>query len=323
MPDTFISGWQCDADRQAKCSELVAQYDLYANRLFSEYEPTSIFGKEHSRDFFQRLNKWIGNYGSDESRWQAFQFVDTIFYLGSLELTELYRVAFEQIVPEWIAEVKKFNIFSMQDRAKIDSFLANTWFCPITDSLRISAFRHINHIDQPEYFPDWRSLEKFLDKPAKLIEYIRAQKISGLVLLEDFVGSGTQVSPAVQFAASKLNIPVLVLPLIIGLKGDEAMRQIQAKNSNLKYRHVILLDDRCSIENPPRHPESNSAKLARTLCDEFSQKTTDSFPFGFEQDRGYFFVSHSNCPNNSIKPIWSEEGWLPLFPRSGRRRLGK
>lgn len=314
--------WQSQQDREILCSQLMEKYGLYAKKLFANYEPLIISNSDSvPRDFFQRLDLWLRNFTNDDDRWEAFQLIDDIFYVGRHELVELYRVAFEMTVPNWVAEVHKFDLRSKNFISELKNTVTKTWFCPITDSLRISAFRHVNHIEKPEYFPDWRSLEKF-GSEAAIKEYIKTQKFKQVVLIEDFVGSGTQITPAVEFATRISEVPVLIVPLIIGSKGCETLQQLADKSEGkVQFRPVIVLSGDCVVTRIAANPEIATSKRARKMVELYAQTTGDKKAYGFEDEQGYLFVAEANCPNNTIRPIHSETKWSPLFPRSGRRKL--
>jgi hypothetical protein len=319
--ERLFDKWQTDQERELLCSELIEKYELYARKLFHSYEPLSISNLDAvPRDFFQRLELWLNNYQTDADQWEAFQLVDDIFYIGRNELIELYRVAFEKVVPEWLCEIKGIDLRSKTFNQDVDKATGKTWFCPITDSLRISAFRHINHIEKPEYFPDWRSLEVFGDEK-KLKDYIAEKKFEQIVMVEDFVGSGKQVTPAIEFAKRVCDIPVLVLPLVVGAVGDGKLSEI-ARLSALKisYRPVMVLAEDSIVTRAVQLNEALSSTRARELIASYTKITGDADGFGFEVDQGYLFVAEANCPNNTIKPIYAKSSWSPLFPRSGRKK---
>jgi hypothetical protein len=313
--------WQTEQDRELLCSELMEKYELYAKKLFINYEPLLISNTESvPRDFFQRLDRWLKNFPNDTDQWDAFQLINDIFYVGRHELIELYRVAFEVIVPNWICDIHKFNFRSKDYYPNLQLAMKQTWFCPITDSLRISAFRHINHIEEPDFFPDWRSLSVFGDEAA-IKKYILDKKFKQVVLIEDFVGSGKQITPALKLAERICGVPVLVMPLVIGAKGNSNISKFaNDSEGKIHFRPVVVLGEDCMVTKAaPEGREHASSLRARNLIDSYCRSTGDNSGYGFEESQGYLFVAETNCPNNTIRPIHSGNKWSPLFPRSGRR----
>lgn len=315
--------WQRGEERARACSDLVAKYELYAARLFVDYEPLITPIEEVPKEFFSRLDKWLRNYPLDDDQWNAFKLIDNIFFVGRHELNELYRLAFEHIASDWLAECEGLKFDDPKFANKLTDVRNRTWFCPISDSLRINAFRHINHVSSPDYFPDWRSLEKFGD-PEKVRAYIAESGISHLVLVEDFVGTGKQVSPALEFLKKEIQIPALVLPLIICPKGDETLTAFDDPDRKHFYRPVLRLPNDCMIPEIGVAGEPEAVVRNRSLVESYRHLTTDGRPYGFQTASpaiGSLVVMHTNCPNNTINPIHVHKpNWLPLFPRSKRTK---
>ena len=65
---------------------------------------------------------------------------------------------------------------------------------------------------------------KFCYRP--LISYMATHGLKRLVLMEDFVGSGTQSGDVVRWAAERLSCPVLFVPLVIVPDGVEGLTSL-------------------------------------------------------------------------------------------------
>lgn len=118
----------------------------------------------------------------------------------------------------------------------------HTWYCPITDSMDINEFYHANHISGVEHRPSFSTLamldpiNKDSDSPLlnKLLAFLkkpdrgqrRERPLKRLVLLEDFVGSGTQMKSAIKWAAERLDLQILVVPLIICGPGMTVLHEL-------------------------------------------------------------------------------------------------
>jgi hypothetical protein len=166
--------------------------------LYKSYEPD----KFNNGDFWIRLESWLKNIATDEERKIAFQLLTEIFYAGPTEFEELYRCAYEGPVARWLIDREGINIFDADAQARLRKAAEETWFCPITDSFRINSFFHINNIPSGGNFrPDWHSLNQLAD-PGRINDYCVKNNIKRLVMLEDFVGGGSQSIGAVEFAAS-------------------------------------------------------------------------------------------------------------------------
>lgn len=321
MSEIFTT-WQSQAEREEQCSQLMSLYDLYQRELYADYEPLAVVsnGRAH-RDFFRRFGLWVNNFDADQARWDAFNSLNDLFFVGRQEMTELYRIAYETTAVSWLVEQANVSLSPQRFEDELTTARASTWVCPITDSLRINAFRHINHLVQPEYFPDWRCLEKFGDA-TKIRDYVQRSGIRFLVLVEDFVGAGSQITPAVEFAARELEIPILVIALIVASEGDDALRQVVLPHRHVSYEPIIVLPPSSTIRRLAANDETDKQVAMRNLVQDYTAKTRDRFPYGRNPDHGYLVVTYANCPNNSIKLIHADSpNWSPLFPRSGRRSM--
>jgi hypothetical protein len=297
-------------------------YDLYQRELYADYEPlTSASNVGAQQDFFRRFGRWIENFRVDALQWAAFNSLDDLFFIGRLEMTELYRIAYETTIANWLIEQADISLSPARFERELRNARDATWVCPITDSLRINAFRHINHLEQPEYFPDWRCLEKFGDAE-KLRNYVRDSGIRFLVLIEDFVGAGRQITPAVQLAATELGIPVLIVALVIANEGDGCLRTLVAQYDHVHYIPVVVLPPSATVTRDAVPDETDKQVMMRQLVNDYAAITRDRSPFGRNPNHGYFVVTYANCPNNSIRLIHADSArWSPLFPRSGRRQM--
>src|SRR5690606_552286 len=67
-------------------------------------------------------------------------------------------------------------------------------------------------------------------------------KFKSIVLLEDFVGSGTQIKESIEFAAKEFpEINFLVIPIIMCPRADSIINELQNKFNNVSIEPVIRL----------------------------------------------------------------------------------
>lgn len=331
MPDKLtikVNNWAMtvypsgDPDAEVDFFDINQEIIFFSNRKYFEYEPTIA----PYPDFMDRFVKWINNVAKDEDQRLLFQVMPHIFYIGKEEFNSLYRVALNGPVARWLIELNGIKFYDRTPERKLKSELDKTWFCPITDSMLIGGFYHINHIKGMEYRPDWYSLQKF-GSEKKLKDYIRSKGIKYLVLIEDFVGSGSQMEDAVQYAATVSGIPVLVIPLVICPDGIDTAIRLSAKYANLTFRNIIelgketLLNTSYINNEPPfydrlrRFVLSTNDKVQGSPADPSSHYYG---PFGY-RNTGGLVVMYSNCPDNSVPIIhFKSNSWEPLFPRSSR-----
>ncbi len=307
----FISIWQ--------------QITYLEEKRFIEYQPT--IGP--NPDFRTRLMRWI-NYAAIEADQQTLlQLVALIFFVGSKEFGSLYRVAFNGQIIRWLIDSNNLTIDQATTGSHIKDAISRTWFCSITDSMQIASFHHVNKIEGRDYRPDWQTLMKFGD-PLKIKKFMKDNGLNNLVLLEDFVGSGSQMYDVIKFAANTLSPPhrILIIPLIICPRGNEIGRQLTTHYNNLTFEPVLIMGDKSFVRpHPAGDVETDLVRALRDLVQRLHTLVTGGppdptkkpySPFGFD-NTGSLLVMYTNCPDNTLPIIHhGSSTWYPIFPRSSR-----
>lgn len=304
--------------------------------LYKTYEPDK-FG---DGDFEQRLVRWIENVKDDTDKRTLFALITEIFYIGPIEFEELYRCAYQGPISRWLIDCEGIDICGVDSQNLLIEAASKTWFCPISDSFRINSFFHINNLAAGASLrPDWRSMY-CLGDIGKINSYCQRNKITRLVLLEDFVGGGSQAVDAVEFAATHFpTLQVLFVPLLICPDGVDRMRaseinMCKARARSLKYEAVMELPASAFltlVQSPFFGNLSFTTKLRALLSSTYpmvgggvgpgSDKPYD--PYGYPPDKptGGMVVMYSNTPDNTLPIIhWRPKNktWNPLFPRHSR-----
>ena len=298
-----------------------------ADRLYSEYEPT----RGPHPDFWQRIEKWLNNLEEESRQQYLFRLLPHVFFVGPREFESLYRGAFNHQVATWLIDQLGISLNELNAGGLLKEAAKETWFCPITDSMRINSFYHLNHIEGRDYRPDWRSLYKF-GSIDKLSSYISQSGIKRIVLLEDFVGNGSQIKKSVEWAASQLpgKIPLLIVPLLLCPCGLPFVEEIQQKYPHVRVSPCILLPDSTFIEETASDGESPVFTEIRQICTQAAEQMKEGLdaeqlrrvdryiPFGWDKT-GALIVLYTNCPNNTLPIMFhGSPRWKPLFPRSAR-----
>jgi hypothetical protein len=170
-----------------------------------------------------------------------------------------------------------------------------------------------------EFRPDWRSLKKF-GSEEKISNYIKANNVRQLVLLEDFVGTGTQVFHPIKYCVEHFGLKVLFVPLIICDPGCEKMKEM--KDPNFTFKPVIHISKEYLVNRLGFTTGSLndfiglSERLYQVVMGTNDKTKIKSFGYG---DTGGLTVMYSNTPNNSLPLIHVESNsWHPLFRRHSR-----
>lgn len=317
-----INRWAA-SDEDRDLDEVGNQIEFLERKLFFDYEPT----KGPHPDFWQRLISWLDNV-DDADQKILLRLVPYLFFVGREEFDTLYRAAYNGPIAKWLIDQIDMDLNDPAPEDHLREAIVKTWFCPITDSMRINGFYHLNNITSGiDNRPDWLSLSK-LGNVQEIVNLISRTGMERLVLLEDFVGGGSQVEEAVKFAASlPCNIPILLLPIIICPKGIEMGLQLERDYPNVTFSKVIALNENDLITKMPITNENDIVSKIRDLAFRVYDKVCGHTgphngkpygPLGYRETGG-LIVMYSNCPDNTLPIIHHESNsWKPLFPRSSR-----
>ena len=346
---------QWDLHASVEQMETTSQYQAMLDRLdwfgsteWARYLPAH--DPKHSGNYLFRLAQWLGNVSSDDDRKLLLEFALRVGFLSHADLCSLYHTAVSGPIRRWIVELERLSLDDPDFATKLEQEVhQRTWYCPITDSMDINEFYHVNHIVGVRHRPSF-TLLRMLDKPlgetapsepssviANIKKFVQdpsgggtAPSLKRLVLLEDFVGSGVQASGALDWALKNLDMPILFIPLVICAPGITKLSQLE-NNPRLRIQPMLKLDE-CDLLGPSRNGVEGipNAELIEALAvntfklvageDHKDDKVPPHTPFGFHKT-GSYFVSYSNAPNNTLPMIHHMPvtgGWLPLFPRSAR-----
>ncbi|MGD1015380.1 MAG: hypothetical protein ABR863_02915 [Roseiarcus sp.] len=304
-----------DGEDGGRIAELMAQIDWLGRKLYQDYEPSAY------ESFDERFGKWVVNVAAQEDRRSLFDLLDHVFFVGRREFEALCRAAYNRHVIRWLIDLDNAPIADPGLDQTVATAVAGTWFCPITDSMRINAFLKVNHLEGQSHRPDWRSLACFADIE-KVLDFMRRNQLNRIVLLEDFVGSGTQMQAAVRFASEvSAEIPILVSPLICCPKGVEMGEALSANYANVTFAPVLTINDKLCLKDQARAGEppvfASIRELTSRVRERFDNRNRAE-PFGFK-GTGALVVMYSNCPNNSLAVLHNEsKTWTALFPRIPR-----
>ena len=318
----WIMEWTLKEFSEYDYNDIHNKIEYMSKKSYDEYHPTiGPFNK-----FRARLQLWIDNVTTIGDKKILFRLVPEITFLGSNEFISLYRTAFNELVLQWIFDCCGLKFTDPNLSTKLRTEIERTWFCPITDSMHISDFYHVNNIKGIDYRPDWRSLAKLGDID-KVLEYINSKNLQRIVLLEDFVGSGSQLSgkdggepSSVDFAATLPGSPpLLILPLVTCPAGYRLGKGYERKYGHLKFKTTYLIPGELLLTPQGHADETELFGEVRELVTRHDKVI--KFPYGAfgYLSTGALFVMYTNCPDNTLPIIhFDSDKWKPLFPRSSR-----
>ncbi len=262
-----------------------------------------------------------------------FELIPRVYFIGRSEYMSLYQTVFNGAIARWLIDIDNIDICANTAKDQLQKSLASTWVCGITDSMDISGFYHINQLEGKPYRPDWNSLVKFSNKP-QILKTMKKQypQLNRIVLLEDFVGTGSQMERIVSYAATLSHsapVPIMLCPLIICRSGYERSLELEKTYSNLTFEPTLVLDDSVLLTINAGNNEDDYLRRLRTVVFDTYDRVKGSNsknmygPFGYGSNiegGGLLLVLFSNCPDNTIPLIHheSDSPWSALFPRSSR-----
>ncbi len=317
-------------DKDAR--ETNRRLEYLEKKLFHTYD----MSQPPNPEFWTRLKCWIENAkGVEDLEIDLFNSLNQIFYIGPLEFNELYRRAFNGPVSRWLLDKTSID-FSDINRAKalLNDEIKHTLFCPVSDSLKINHFYHINNIStSADIRPEWRTLQKLGDQTA-ISSYLNSANIRNIVLLEDFVGGGSQSKDALVFANKfSTSVSIFFVPLIICPTGVTLLNHLSTSYP-FTFDPVLALPQNSFIQRHSHPSEGKELAKLRDLAkgtylqvtDGQSPHATDAsgkylkpyHPLGWDQTGG-LIIMHTNTPDNTLPMFhWESDTWNPLFPRHSR-----
>lgn len=320
----------------SKYLEILKHLEFLGGSEWANYLPAH--SPRFPKDFMTRLAAWIGNVSDTADQQLLLEYAQRLCFFSHEDFIALYRSAFNGPITRWVIEKAnlRFNSDDFQDRLD-DELHSHTWYCPITDSMDINEFYHVNHISGVEHRPSFATLAMLdpitMDPDSAILEKLRifmskpdrrasSRPLKRLVLLEDFIGSGTQMKSAIEWAANKLKVQTLVVPLVICAPGQTALDALTSCLKDLvSYSHIVRIsEDELLGANGKDHKRwprsSDMEKLAAKVHNRVGKKPNLGY-----KSTGCSVVTFSNTPNNSLPLIHHQAKggtWSPLFPRSAR-----
>lgn len=319
LKNLLLSWAMCDGSAEEEAFLGLGAVRYLGKETFGDYEPSQF---DHFED---RLDRWLHNVEQEDDQKTLFLLLNHLFFVGRPEFESLCRAALSGNVQRWLVDQVDVDIADPKASERIQESLSSTWFCPITDSMRINWFLKVNNLSGMAHRPDWRSLRRFGDV-TRIRAFLHAKQLQRLVLLEDFVGSGTQICKTVSFAAEALpDAAILVLPLIVCPKGDDVGHALANKYANVTYCPLLKIPHDMLIGPDPVPNEPALFQEIRDLVTRIRHRLEVKEPDAESQrchgykGTGAVIAMFSNCPNNSLPIVHNDSTeWRALFPRISR-----
>jgi hypothetical protein len=297
---------------------LLRELEAHAHLRYSDYGPFSAA----DQPFLSRLDAWISQLSKTSDKQAMLQLVRWIIYLDRREMESLYRDVFRRVIVPWLT----LSDFSFEARLAPDydqrllERVQKFDFYSITESFQHKTFENINSLSG-------------LRKPVVLGEKLRfvgdrveaSKQSAGVVILEDFVGSGRQAARVLKKVATTLGSGsrILFAPLV-ALEQARRKNSALAKLNGVDIQPATVIPSRLCLSQVPHRDEPLLFKNVRTIASATRARVLERMsasddppdnPFGFE-GAGALLVTHQNTPNNTLPLIHHKApDWTPLFRR--------
>lgn len=304
--------------------DLKRDIDFLEHVLYNDYSPTSA---GLHLDFRARLSAWVGNLDTETDQQTLLITLKYLLFVSKDNITATYRTAYTKNVIQWLCDLKQPSMFDGTAETVVRECLSETRFTEITGSFNLQEFIRINSlIDGLRYTwlqhaVDWNRNNFRRD----VLDFGSQTPKKYLVLFEDFVGSGEQMSEILDFAVSIPDVEILLCPIFICPAGKIVAEQYAATNAHLTYSPVQELSADWLIAPNSTINEPTDFVAIRELITRVHPRIAggrqDFGAFGFN-DTGALVVKHDNCPDNTIPVIhkFTDEEWAPLFFRVPREQ---
>ncbi|MHB8653193.1 MAG: phosphoribosyltransferase-like protein [Terriglobia bacterium] len=320
----IVMGWEAEARLDPSDSfPYLATLDeilFHAELRFYDYKQYQDEGS-----FSQRLLAWLENVTDDRQRKALFQVLPWILFVDALQMESLYRDGYRRVVVPWLCEgrLSGNEVLAEDLNAKLLSVMRRFCIMSITQSFSNPEFLHVNNLSS---LPTPVILGDDPQKVAAALLPLRSAKVDGLIVLEDFVGTGDQARRVLLeiMRSGSSHWRILFVPLLILEKGLKALTE-ESKLKGISIRPVLVLPDaRCLREEPggKDHPDfkriralvqATSMKVLRPLRKELDDPPENAFGY---KGSGAMVVTCHNTPNNTLPLIHHRAPeWAPLFRR--------
>ena len=207
----------------------------------------------------------------------------------------------------------------------------HTWYASVTDSLIISEFYHANSITGVKCRPNFLTLKE-LGNPAQIKNYTNAHGFRRIVLLEDFVGTGSQGLEIVKWALAHSDVPILFCPMVICPDGFKLFSDLAVNSSGrLKFDPVMKLGDSVFLssfdtsDDLMKYVSDLTTRIHPNVAGTCAAGGPPYTPHGYhvpgDSHTGATVVMFSNTPDNTIPIVHFNSvnsEWIPVFPRVSR-----
>lgn len=319
----LIHKWEEDArsDPRDKSSfgAVLDEILFHANIRFHDYIQYRDEG-----EFSFRLKKWLDNVSNDRDKKILFKLLPYIMFIDRPQMLSLHRDAYRRIIIPWvsISRLHASDILSINYENKVYSLLREYQLLSITQSFDNPDFLNANNLTG---LPKPIILGEDKNKVSAMLPKYD-ESLKGLILFEDFVGTGKTARNVVIEVINHINPKwrLLFIPLIILERGLTLLNNERELSGRVTIEPVLVISNNSCIQKDAYRGEPDEFRYVRALVKSTAKKVLERYgdhddppdnPFGYKGS-GALLVTCHNTPNNSLPLIYHRSpSWFALFRR--------
>ena len=297
-------------DRNAELLEFLGTWHYAHYKPFPEKPP-----------FWTRLHAWLSQLKCGTARARRkdqqalFNFVPWLLFVAEEDLIASYRAAYVGSICRWLLRLDAIDITDPAIDSKLNNARAATWFGSLA-GMDINTFCRVNGVFGQSYRPEFRFIAEFCAM-TELSRWLKDHKYRRIVIVEDIVGTGEQLTETVPALEGLKDFQILFVPLFIAPEGHKLAQSLSQQPAlrHLTYEPLFVLPHECLVRRKRSVKDSAEVKAFRE-----ANRRQGKGRLGFGGDYGTLVLTHANCPDN-VPPIVHERSTelpFPLFQRASR-----
>lgn len=300
-------------------SALMDELLFHADLRYRDY----IQYQNREGEFPSRLSAWLSNVSHDKDARTLLELASFMTFLDRKQMLALYRDAYRRVVEPYVsssvADPVAMMLAQERDTTALER-LRRYVLCSITQSFDSPDFLSAN---------DLSGLSKpiVIGERCESMNAVRMnpKRKDGLILFEDFVGTGQQALTVVKTLAKKMppNWRILFVPLIMLARGERRLRdeldpKLVSVEPVLVIGHEACLAEKVATGEPVEFRRFRAlvrSTATRVLARLNRNDDPPTNAFG-HKGSGAMIVTCHNTPNNTLPLLHHRApNWAPLFRR--------
>jgi hypothetical protein len=262
----------------------------------------------------EAVAKWLAQFGGPADQRAIMPILSGLSFFSQSTIRRHLRAGHDQVLKDLASQGHSYKLKGDQ-RFRDDLLICGLEEVGSGASHLVKFYRHENGIYADNVVPSDRI-------PAR----VSRGGIRGVVVLEDFIGTGTTAVDALKtLAADWINdgpwdreIDIYLVAVCGFEKGVEKVKRAAQRLDvpvTVLVGEVFSDADRCFSTDSRFFDTTQASETAQALCTKFGAELEPRRALGYGDSQAVICFEHS-CPNNSLPILWKDgPGWMPLFPR--------